>query len=59
MYDVLSNLVPWVEKEVAPMQMKSTGAPDGSNITRKLCPYPKTAKYVKGSIDIWTSYSCV
>jgi hypothetical protein len=57
-YDVLDALVPWVEKGIVPTQMLSTGAIDGTNATRKLCPYPQNAKYVKGSIDDWTSYTC-
>ncbi|KFZ24642.1 hypothetical protein V502_00867 [Pseudogymnoascus sp. VKM F-4520 (FW-2644)] len=57
-YDVLDALVPWVEKGIVPIQMLSTGAIDGTNTTRKLCPYPQNAKYVKGSIDNWTSYTC-
>jgi feruloyl esterase len=57
-YDVLGALVPWVEQGIVPTQMLSTGSLDGLNTTRKLCPYPKNAKYISGSIDDWASYTC-
>ncbi|PVH68008.1 putative feruloyl esterase B precursor [Cadophora sp. DSE1049] len=57
-YDVLDVLVPWVEKGIVSTQMLSTGALDGTNVTRKLCPYPQNAKYVEGSTDDWSSYTC-
>jgi len=57
-YDVLDALVPWVEKGIVPTQMLSTEPYDGTNVSRKLCPYPRNAKYVGGSIDDWTSYIC-
>lgn len=57
-YDVLDVLVPWVEQGTRPLQMLSTTPPDGTNTTRKLCPWPSTAQYVAGNIDDWTSYIC-
>lgn len=57
-YDVLDALVPWVEKGIVPTQMLSTGTEDGTNATRKLCPYPDNAKYVQGNVDDWASYTC-
>ncbi|KAJ5626540.1 hypothetical protein N7528_003967 [Penicillium herquei] len=57
-YDVLDVLVPWVEQGIQPTQMESVTPPDGTNTTRKLCPWPKTAHYVKGDVDDWTSYTC-
>jgi hypothetical protein len=57
-YDVLDVLVPWVEQGIRPLQMLSTTPPDGTNTTRKLCPWPTTAQYVAGNIDDWTSYIC-
>ncbi|KAJ5716631.1 hypothetical protein N7493_008542 [Penicillium malachiteum] len=57
-YNVLDVLVPWVEQGIQPTQMESVTPPDGTNTTRKLCPWPKTAHYVEGDVDDWTSYSC-
>ncbi|CRG85522.1 hypothetical protein PISL3812_02574 [Talaromyces islandicus] len=58
-YHVLDALVPWVEKGIKPSKMLSSGPPDGTNTTRKLCPWPATAKFVAGDIDDWKSYDCV
>ncbi|CAI7602277.1 unnamed protein product [Penicillium glandicola] len=57
-YQVLDVLVPWVEQGIRPTRMLSTTPPDGSNTTRKLCPWPETARYVRGNIDDWKSYTC-
>lgn len=58
-YHVLDPLVQWVEHDQVPEQILSSSPPDGSNTTRKLCPWPKEAKYIKGSESDWTSYECV
>jgi hypothetical protein len=58
-YEVLEVLVPWVEDGVVPAHILSTTPPDGTNTTRKLCPWPKNARYVAGDVDDWTSYNCV
>ena len=57
-YNVLDVLVPWVEEEIRPTEMLSVTPPDGTNATRKLCPWPNTAQYVDGEVDDWTSYTC-
>ncbi|KAJ5273285.1 hypothetical protein N7478_008410 [Penicillium angulare] len=57
-YNVIDVLVPWVEQGIRPTEMMSVTPPDGTNTTRKLCPWPNTAHYVKGNIDDWTSYTC-
>jgi hypothetical protein len=58
-YDVVPALVDWVEKGKPPKAIKSSGAPDGSDRTRKLCVWPETAVYEgKGNVDSWRSYSC-
>jgi feruloyl esterase len=57
-YHVLDELVPWVEKGIKPVQMLSSGAPDGTDTTRKLCPYPKTANFVGNDQNDWNSYTC-
>ncbi|KAF2083899.1 tannase and feruloyl esterase [Saccharata proteae CBS 121410] len=57
-YGFLDALVLWVEQGQRPQEILSTNAPDGSNRTRKLCPWPKTASYVGGDVDVWTSYEC-
>lgn len=57
-YGTLDVLVPWVENGVTPSEMLAFDAPDGSNTTRKLCPFPENAVYVNGSIDNFNSYVC-
>lgn len=57
-YHSMEKLLPWVEKGQTPMEMLSSDPADGTNTTRKLCPWPKTAEYVGGNVDDWTSYSC-
>ena len=56
-YHRIPALVKWVEEGKEPIQMLSTGPPSG-NATRKLCPWPHTAKYKGGDISSWTSYDC-
>ncbi|KAJ5113826.1 hypothetical protein N7456_002360 [Penicillium angulare] len=57
-YDVMDVLAPWVEQGIRPTEMLSETPPDGTNTTRKLCPWPDTAHYVAGDVDDWTSYTC-
>ncbi|OAP58019.1 hypothetical protein AYL99_07109 [Fonsecaea erecta] len=57
-YHVLDVLMPWVEKGVAPTAMQSSNPPSKANITRKLCPWPHTAKLVGSNQNDWTSYQC-
>jgi len=57
-YHVVDVLMPWVEKGIAPVQMESSNPPVGGSGTRKLCAYPRTAKYVGGKVDNWKSYVC-
>ncbi|KAJ5375741.1 hypothetical protein N7517_007747 [Penicillium concentricum] len=57
-YQVLDVLVLWVEHGIRPSQMLSTTPPDGTDPTRKLCPWPENARYIQGDVDDWTSYSC-
>jgi len=57
-YHTMSKLVQWVEMGDTPEEILSTGAPDGSSRTRKLCAWPATARYVSGDVDDWTSYVC-
>lgn len=58
-YQVLDVLVPWVEQGIRPAEMLSKTPPDGTNTTRKICPWPENARYTQGDIDDWMSYSCV
>lgn len=57
-YHSLESMVHWVELGETPEEMLSSDPADGSNVTRKLCPWPATATYVGGDVDIWTSYVC-
>lgn len=57
-YHAMVELVKWVERGQKPEAMLSTNPPDGSERTRKLCPWPQTARYVVGDSDDWTNYIC-
>ena len=54
--DALSQLMAWVEKNIAPDQLRAT---KGSNNTeRDLCPYPLQQKYIGGDPRNATSFTC-
>ncbi|KAK8102728.1 hypothetical protein PG984_015874 [Apiospora sp. TS-2023a] len=55
----LEAMTEWVESKALPEEMTSSSPADKSSKTRKLCPWPKTAKYNGGNTDEWTSYECV
>ncbi|KXS94108.1 hypothetical protein AC578_7499 [Pseudocercospora eumusae] len=55
-YHFVEALVSWVENGTAPAEVLSTSA--GGERTRKLCPWPETAKYCGSSVDDWESYEC-
>lgn len=57
-YHILPKLVEWVERGEAPESVLTSDPPDGSQRTRKLCAWPKTARYVGGDVDDWESYDC-
>ncbi|KAI7186754.1 tannase and feruloyl esterase [Hortaea werneckii] len=57
-YHAMPELVKWVERDRKPEAMLSTDPPDGSERTRKLCPWPQNARYVVGESDSWTNYVC-
>jgi feruloyl esterase len=71
-FDLLTPLVNWVEKGVAPDAVKSTARGPGANVvntevpadwaanrSRPLCAYPKVAKYKgSGSLEDAASFSC-
>lgn len=55
---VMAPLVDWVERGEGPREMLASDPPDGSGRTRKLCSWPKTARYVGGDEDDWESFVC-
>jgi hypothetical protein len=56
LFDVMVN---WVENGVAPERILSlNGTPAAPTRTRPLCPYPKTAVYKGGDINLESSYAC-
>jgi feruloyl esterase len=67
-FDMLTALVGWVEKGVAPDSVKATARPAALNTslgaipagrTRPLCPYPKVPTYKgSGNIEDAASFSC-
>jgi pimeloyl-ACP methyl ester carboxylesterase len=58
---VFEDVVNWVEKGAAPKTVQaSRKKPDGTTVTRPLCPYPTTAKWTgKGSADEAANFMCV
>lgn len=57
-FDMLTPLVDWVEKGIAPATIAATGKAFPGR-TRGLCPYPAYAKYKgQGSVDDAASFSC-
>ncbi|KAJ5112429.1 hypothetical protein N7532_000474 [Penicillium argentinense] len=59
-YHVSDALISWVENGTFPTYIYSTNPPDGSSRTRKLCPWPKTARLRNtGDPDNSESYDCV
>jgi pimeloyl-ACP methyl ester carboxylesterase len=58
---LFDTVVDWVEKGVAPKTIQASRTrPDGSKMTRPLCPYPATAKWTgTGSTDDAVNFSCV
>lgn len=57
-YHSVASLVQWIEGGRAPSEMLSSKPADGSERTRKLCPWPATARWVSGNVDDWNSYVC-
>ncbi|GFF58716.1 uncharacterized protein XCC2094 [Aspergillus udagawae] len=59
-YHVEEALVAWVEGNTFPNYILSSNPPDGSSRTRKLCPWPKTAKLrYQANPNVAESYECV
>jgi feruloyl esterase len=63
-FDALTLLVIWVEKDVAPDTITATkfvnDIPPAVEMTRPLCVYPKVAKYNgSGSTSIASNFTCV
>jgi feruloyl esterase len=57
-YHTVAKMVQWVERGDKPGEVLSSGPPDGSGRTRKLCAWPATARWVGGDVDSWGSYVC-
>lgn len=57
--DLITALVDWVEKGIAPDQLVATGTSDAGTFERPLCPFPSFPKY-KGSGDTTqaSSFTC-
>ncbi|PVI02662.1 tannase and feruloyl esterase [Periconia macrospinosa] len=59
-YHTIPELITWVEQGRKPESIKSTGPPDKSNRSRKLCPWPQTARWDKiGDVESSESWVCV
>jgi hypothetical protein len=57
-WHALEALIPWVEKEMAPEYVLATQPADGSNATKRLCPYPKHAVFEGGDVTQYGGYDC-
>jgi hypothetical protein len=57
-YHVAEALILWVERGEKPSSLLSTGTKNGTGISRKLCPWPQTATYMGGNVNMASSYSC-
>jgi feruloyl esterase len=57
-YHVVEALISWVESGEKPKSVLSTGEVNGTDISRKLCPWPQTAKYIGGDYNTASSYVC-
>ncbi|MCP1120726.1 feruloyl esterase [Robbsia andropogonis] len=63
-FDSLAAIVGWVERGTPPGALVAhAGSQSGSQLpagmTRPLCPYPQTARYVKGDVNDASSFVCV
>ncbi|MDP2221288.1 MAG: tannase/feruloyl esterase family alpha/beta hydrolase [Hydrogenophaga sp.] len=57
--DLITALVDWVEKDVAPDQLVATGSSDAGTFERPLCPFPSFPKYTgSGDTSKATSFTC-
>lgn len=54
----LEALVDWVENGQAPAYLLGVGPTDGSKTTRKICSWPRTAKYIGVNADKSDAYVC-
>jgi len=58
MYHTVPALIDWVERGKKPEEVLTTDPVDGEMRSWKLCAWPRTAVYVQGNVDDWTSYVC-
>ncbi|KAK1536563.1 tannase and feruloyl esterase [Colletotrichum costaricense] len=54
----LEALVEWVEQKKDPEALLGTSPADGSDRTKRLCRWPRTAKLVGSDVDSWESFVC-
>ena len=62
-FDMLSMLVQWVEKDIAPERVIAThfvnnNPAQGIQFQRPLCPYPKEAEYTGGNTSDAANFAC-
>ncbi len=59
-FDVLEQIVPWVEHDRAPERIVAARLEQGKTLrTRPLCAYPQVARYKgTGSVDEAESFQC-
>lgn len=57
-YLTIEKLIDWVERGEKPASVLSINPPSGANITRLLCPWPKTARFSGNDQSSAESYFC-
>ncbi|KAF3039423.1 hypothetical protein E8E12_009311 [Didymella heteroderae] len=58
-WHTLEALIPWVEDGEPPGYILATNPADGSNTTKKLCPYSQHAMLKGQDADQFTSFACM
>ena len=56
--ELLETMIKWVEEGITPQEIRSSKTLDGNKRTRKVCPWPQTARYIGGDSDNWESFVC-
>ncbi|KAH8175854.1 tannase and feruloyl esterase domain-containing protein [Sarocladium implicatum] len=57
-WHVMEPIIKWVEQGDGPDSILATDPADGSQRTRRLCPWPATAALVGDDEDDWESFEC-
>lgn len=56
--DIVWAMIDWVEKGIAPAELIAGKRDKAKPMTRKLCAYPASARYMGGPTDLAASFQC-